>query len=314
MATNYNDYMTQIAQSRQDVGQRIAGLPQFQTDLSTAVYGADKSLPSLRGQVGDKIQALYDVDKRAAERYSSPESNMFIRNPYEREKLMGQQHQAEMGSIGGLQEMIAKRQDVLGSAMGKGLDIYKAGIDAQKFEYQSLMDELNMSMKIDAAKRAGASKRSTTPTYSQIVTQANKFAPQNDGAQVGETGVGGGFNFTWDGQAWTPTSFGAVGLSDEMLSLAMMNPEFDQKLGASVYEQLSMPAKDDTSQWQSDEQRQAALSEAVQQAFDETPDMDAEQMFQNIIRVYGDQIPTEDYQGLKEAIYTRKGQIFVGSF
>ena len=310
---SYDEYMAQISQSRQDVGQRIAGLPQFQTDLSTAVYGADKSLPSLRGQVSDKIQALYDVDTRAAERYQNPTSEMFIRNPYEREKIMGQQHQQEMGTIGGLQGMISQRQDVLGNAMTKGLDIYKAGIDAQKFEYQSLMDELNMSMKIDAAKRAGARKSSTTPTYTEIVTQANQFAPQTPGTQIGETGSGGGFNFTWDGQGWTPTSFGAMGLSPEMLSIATMNPDYDQKLGASVYEQLSMPKQEDNTSWEYQVGRQQDMTQAVNQIMADNGGNNAADTFGSLQQTYGDIFNIDEMKIMKEHIYNTKGEILIES-
>ena len=162
MADVYGDYMTQIAQARQDVGQRIAGLPQFETDLRTRVYGEEQAIPSLRGQIGTKIQELYDADKRAADVYANPQSPMYMRDPYQREKTITQQHRQELGSLQALQNMLAGRQDVLGSAIDKGLQIYKAGIEASQWQHGALLDELSSSLAISKARGAGGGGAGTS--------------------------------------------------------------------------------------------------------------------------------------------------------
>ena len=172
---SYDEYMTQIAQRRQEVGQRIAGMPQFQTSLSEAVYGKEKGLPSMREQMSGKIAALYDTDKRLAESYSRPGTDMYIEDPYQRRKVISAQHKQELQEIQSLQNMIANRQDVLGSAIDKGLEIYKAGVDAQKFEYEGLMDELGMKLKIDAARRAVASRVKKGTPLSELDRQLRTY-------------------------------------------------------------------------------------------------------------------------------------------
>ena len=156
MADTYGNYMAQISQARTDVGQRIAGLPQFETDLREEVYGKEQAIPSLRGQISDKIQGLYDADKRNADVYANRQSPMYMRDPYEREKYISGQHKQELGSLQGLQDLLAGRQDKLGSAIEKGLQIYQAGVDASKFQHSSLLDELNASISIQKARSSGA--------------------------------------------------------------------------------------------------------------------------------------------------------------
>jgi len=184
MAT-YEDYMAQIAQNRTDVGQRIAGLPQFETNLREQVYGADQAIPSLRGQISDKVSALYDADKRMADVYANPASQMYMRDPYQREKAISTQEQLEVGQIGDLQNLLASRQDVLGSAIEKGLKIYQAGIEAAKFEQESLFAELDAAMKVAAAKRTAASSGSGTASqykYTDLVKMlqsSGQLTPEN---------------------------------------------------------------------------------------------------------------------------------------
>ena len=169
MADTYSNYMSQISQARSDVGQRIAGLPQFETDLRTEVYGKEQAVPALREQISSKIRGLYDADKRNADVYANRQSPMYMRDPYAREKYISGQHQQELGSLQGLQNMLAGRQDQIGGAIEKGLQIYQAGVDAAKFQHSSLLDELNAGIAVQKARSSGTS----TPKYkySELVRQ-----------------------------------------------------------------------------------------------------------------------------------------------
>jgi len=310
MAT-YDDYMAQISQARQDLGQRIAGLPQFQTNLSEEVYGREQALPSLRSQVSDQIKALYDVDVRAADRYANPQSEMFIRNPYNREKIMSQQHQGGLGQIQDLQNLIAQRQDVLGNAMEKGLEIYKAGLEAQKFNYQSLLDELDAQMKIDAAKRSAAgSARKTSPTFSQIVGEAYKNAPTTTG-NPGDTISQGGFNYAWDtvNNRWYPSDFGAAAQLEGMLNLAQQNPYFDEQYGAEVYPYFGYQKPDSGTQWEYNVQQDQILTQAVNQVMADTVGMSAADTYNAFLRTYGNEATLDQRETAKNFIYREKGEI-----
>jgi len=248
MATAYDDYMAQIAQSRQDVGQRIAGLPEYETSLREKVYGTEQALPSLRGQVGDKIKALYDADKRNADVYSSQSSPMYIRDPYQRDKLISSQHQAELGEIQDIQGMISQRQDVLGSGIQKGLQIYQSGIDAAKWKHSSLLEELNQAMKIDASRRsAGGGAGSTGLKFTQLAAILQSQAPTGAPTSPDEIRTVSGWDYSHDPAmnegvgGWFSTELGDIANQAGLMQLLQSDPSLDRQLGAGVYQEKYLP-------------------------------------------------------------------------
>ncbi len=137
---DFNKIMTDLAASRQSGKAAAANLPQPVTQ--------DPKLAGMRSNRDEMVRALYDEDKRMADRYANPESEMFIRNPYNRAKALSGQHQQEMGSIQNIEGMISNRKDTLERDLLKGLEIYKMGLEASKFEQSSLMDELSGALDI----------------------------------------------------------------------------------------------------------------------------------------------------------------------
>ena len=310
----YDSYMSQIAQARQDVGQRIAGMPQFQTNLSEAVYGKEQALPSLRTQASDKVKALYDLDKRAADRYANPTSNMFIKDPYAREKLMSTQHQNELGGIQDLNNLIAQRQDVLGNAMQKGLDIYKAGIDAQKFEYQSIMDELDAKIKIDAAKRAGASSGTKKgPYYTDLLELVKANAPTDIPKDPSQTITKNGFHYQFDptSQSWASTEFGGLSQLDSAIQVLKLNPDLNSELGQSVYKTTALPPEVPNANAR-DMSRDQFISAVKQEIQNESVGMNADTTYRKLIENHGTELSAQDAKDLETYIYSLKGELKLG--
>jgi hypothetical protein len=309
MAT-YDEYLAQISQARTDIGQRIAGMPQFSTNLSEQVYGKEGALPSLRTQASEKVRALYDTDKRMADRYANPASEMYMKDPYARRKLTSAQHQQGMTEIQNLNNMIANRQDVLGSAIEKGLEIYKAGIDAQKFEYQGLMDELNMKMKIDSARASSSGAAAKKyPRFTEIVDQALSNAPTTPGTQIGEQSNVKGFNYQWNGQNWYPSDFGTAGQLEGMYNLALQNEYFDRQYGAEVYPSFAFQEPKAQTQWQAQQAQDAFVQGIRNQVISEGMNKPAAEVVNQIKNVYGGDLTTDELTDLIDYVYLIKGEM-----
>jgi hypothetical protein len=229
----FDDYMTQIAQARQDVGQRIAGIPKFETDLRTEVYGQEQAIPSLRNQISDKIRGLYDADKRAADVYANTQSPMYIRDPYQREKYLSTQHQAELGSIQGLQNLLAGRQDVLGNAIDKGLQIYQAGLEASKWQHGALLDELGAAISASKASGGGGGGGTTGGLkYTDIFKMLGQQPPVNQNQVVtNESGIR--WQYDPNTGSMQPADYPGYKYMPEWYNLLLANPEQDVAYGES---------------------------------------------------------------------------------
>lgn len=139
------DYLEELAKLRQTYGQRQADLPQTQEELRQTIYGGDKVLPTLRATRDDAIMALYDVDKRLADRYANPQSEMFIRDPYAREKLAAGQHQSVLGSVAGAERQVARREDILGNLLDKSLQLAMIQAETARNQHSMLLNEAKLA-------------------------------------------------------------------------------------------------------------------------------------------------------------------------
>jgi hypothetical protein len=119
------DLLTQL---RLNNGQRTAGYPDVQLmyeNLRKNIYGNDTVTPNLRATRDAAISQLWDVDKRLADRYANPQSNMFIQDPYAREKLAAGQHQSVLNSVSQNERLVQAREDMLGNLLDKSLELLK---------------------------------------------------------------------------------------------------------------------------------------------------------------------------------------------
>jgi hypothetical protein len=166
MASTWDQLQSQLAAVREQYGQRVAEYPQYYENLRQQTYGQDQILPKLRQTKDDAIMQLWDVDKRLADRYANPESEMFIRDPYQREKIAAGQHQSTLGLVSGATRLEEQRTSVLEDALERGVKIYELGLNALEREHSMLnteLDNLLRKMSLDAQL---ANQKATQPKMS----------------------------------------------------------------------------------------------------------------------------------------------------
>jgi len=166
MATSFQNLQQQMATKRQEYGQRVADLPKFQSSLKEAVYGKEKIAPALRSQKDASIMQLWDVDKRMAERYANPESEMFIRDPYKREEIAAGQHQATLGQVSGATRLLENREQHLEGILERGVKIFELGLGAKEKEMGFLDTEFRSQLALEEhkLKREEAARKSKGET------------------------------------------------------------------------------------------------------------------------------------------------------
>lgn len=172
---NFQDYLNRISQARQEYGQRVAEAPKVAEDLRKMIYGGETGLPALRQQRMGKVQELWEHDRRLAERYANPASEVYLEDPYARERARAMQAQATIGEIGGLEQMIAQREDVLGDMLERGLRVFEAGTRAKQIEYQGLIDELNAAIKIQDTITKQQERKAAASRQAQPVDLQNLY-------------------------------------------------------------------------------------------------------------------------------------------
>ncbi|MEK9207255.1 MAG: hypothetical protein AAB922_02155 [Patescibacteria group bacterium] len=137
-----------ISEKRQDIGQRYADMPALESKTRADLFGNDATTNSLRANETAKIKELYDHDKRLADNYANKESPSYMADPYAREKAVAMQSQATAGELSTIQGQIGQRRDILGDALEKAMKLLSYGLEASKFEYSGLQDELDTAMKL----------------------------------------------------------------------------------------------------------------------------------------------------------------------
>lgn len=146
---DYAALLEQMKGKSQDLSKYTMDIPNIQKTLREDLYGNDNVIDSLRSNEADKIKELYQHDQNLADRYANPSSEGYIEDPYVRAKATAQRSQATAGELGTLQNQIAKRSDVLGSALEKAMQLLNYGLEAKKLEYAGIQDEFDNKMKLE---------------------------------------------------------------------------------------------------------------------------------------------------------------------
>lgn len=138
------------------ISKGVGGLPAINEALRKALFEREKTLPGLEKDLEGKIQELYSADKGMAERYAKPGEEMYIEDPMARQALVSGQKADIRGEYGEILNLIQSRSQVLGNALEKGTELYKAGIAAQELELkqaESAWDRI--FKKMEFGQRAG---------------------------------------------------------------------------------------------------------------------------------------------------------------
>lgn len=138
MANKLTEIEQLIAEKEKQRRQRIADTPKAYDTSRQAVYGEGSALPEMRDDYNRKIQELYSHDKSLATRYAKPESEMYMRDPYQRELAVNQRYEGTSSQLGDIWKNIMNTQDLYGSVIDRGMMMYKAGLEALDSEVSAL--------------------------------------------------------------------------------------------------------------------------------------------------------------------------------
>lgn len=182
--------------------QGLSGIPAVTAAMRKSLAEREKTLPGLEQENETKIQELYTADKRLAERYSQPGGEMYIENPNERQALISGQKADIRGELGNILNLIQSRSQVLGNAMDKGLEMYKAGLEAQKFELETAEKEWDRIFKKQQAGKEGKDYSAYAALLEALAGEGTmeempRYSPT--GAKIGTMSAGGQWKYTGKG-------------------------------------------------------------------------------------------------------------------
>lgn len=148
-------------QLREEHGQRLAEWPAKEAEARKSLYGKETILPAVQQTRDQAISQLWETDKMLADRYANPESEMFIRDPYAREKLVAGRHQSVFENVASLTTAAEGRRNILEDALERGVKIFQLGLEAQEKEYGMLGTEFNEMLNLIQVAQAQTEKGKT---------------------------------------------------------------------------------------------------------------------------------------------------------
>jgi hypothetical protein len=256
-----------------------SGLPGITDALRKALYEREKTLPGLESDVESKIQELYTADKRLAERYANPESEMYIENPMNRQAIISGQKADIRGEYGNLLNLIQSRQNVIGNALNKGLELYKAGLAAQEFELQQAEKEWERIFKKQEAARKGSSTASKSAGMSELAKillsgktgwQPTEEKPTFNPSEDGRTNISwhsplGQWQWSYEKNDWIPTGMeGTDRYKQDIVDLINQYPDIADEV-LSNWSKINPPEPKKT-QWQTKQELYQTLAKYKQEA------------------------------------------------
>lgn len=322
---SYQDIQTELAKVRQDYGQRVANYPQFEKDLRQKVYGSDKVLPTLRQTRDDAISQLWDVDKRMAQKYANPDSNLFIKDPYKREQLASGEHQSVLKAVTGTDRAVEERSKTLDDILERGVKIFELGLTAKEKEQNMLMDELNAQLSIDKQKSSTAGNiENILPQLLGMIPKAPteakpEVSKQQIDRMIATPGTnwkspGGQWVFDQGKKDWVPFRFpeeqGMEGLSETLqpflkaAPLLSMFPDQSKDLTQKLFNQIiknTVPEASTDKQEKWTTEKRSAMVEMLDDlnAYNTKQDQTPQQLYQQLIKAYPDLSPDEIYTIMK---------------
>lgn len=141
-----------INQLTQQVSSGFKGMPQVRQDMGNQLLDTEGSLPVMAQDRGAMLEKLFNADQAMSSRFANPESPDFIENPMARNTGTEQYTNTLWGSLGALNTTISARKQILGDTITRGMEVYKAGLEAQQIE----LDNMYKQMEIAQAQEARA--------------------------------------------------------------------------------------------------------------------------------------------------------------
>lgn len=132
----------------------IRGAPQVKQLMGEQILQGEGMIKPLADEKSKLIEQLFNADTNIAAEYANPKSETYIENPTARYQAVAPAKASMWGSLAGIDTLIGTRQKVLGDALDRGMEMYKAGLDAKALE----MDYAAKMQGIGAPNRLNASE------------------------------------------------------------------------------------------------------------------------------------------------------------
>lgn len=126
--------------------------PQAGANIANAVLAQDTVVGPTSDQRAALVQQLAQHDETYSKQYADPTSSAYMLDPMARERAISAAEAPMYGAIDKSNAMIQSRNSVLGDAVTRGKEIYQAGVDALKSEYEFINNQAAMQQNNDQFK------------------------------------------------------------------------------------------------------------------------------------------------------------------
>lgn len=177
-----------ISQNRQDLTQRMAQMP---SNIAPPNFAKDDQIVARQREKEQKIMEMYEHDRRLADTYANPQNEMYLEDPYAREKARSMQSQASAAEILNINRAMQEREATLTADYERAMKEQEMAFKLKELEGRLLQNELENALKIQqlaAEKSEGAALPNLLQGLTQIKDTQNKVATAKPIATL-KTGV-----------------------------------------------------------------------------------------------------------------------------
>jgi hypothetical protein len=200
---DYNALTNLLGQKRQELGQRIADMPNVEANVRADMFGSDNVTKNLNTQEQSSIDQLFSYDQQVAQQYQqnpglSATPGGRILDPYARELAKANREKSAATSLTDIRQKQQTRRDVIGESLANALKIAQAALDAKKAELEQLNSDRNFAWDVYKEKNkssgggGGQAALGTLMSALMGLQSANAAAaPKKSGQTVQKVGQNG---------------------------------------------------------------------------------------------------------------------------
>lgn len=179
------------AQKASEYSSNIRSAPQVKQKMGEEVLAGATDIPELGADKDRMIKQLFETDKSMMA--TTPGSEGYIEDPMAREAALRMREGVVGEGIEGLSTIIGTRQKVLGDTLTKGMEMYKAGLEAKAAELDTLYklmalegsqaketpEERKSRIKDEISLRASGMDGEPTE-FEQLAAEYRSYLPMNE--------------------------------------------------------------------------------------------------------------------------------------
>ena len=199
---DYEAINRQLTQKREDLGQRIAKMPEMESNLRESMFGNDAVTNTLNTQERSKIDELFSHDQTVAAQYQTPPQQGQILDPYIRELQLTNRYRGTAGDLTKIRQGQQTRRDVIGDSLQNALKLAQQSLEMKKMELDSLERDRDFAWDVYKEKNkktggSGGGQGVSQALFNSILGLQEKVqaaAPAKEGKtvqRIGQQGAGG---------------------------------------------------------------------------------------------------------------------------